>query len=512
MLDVARWRQAGAIARIARSNPFLPERLELERAALGTRFVEVPRIKWRRPGQTMEQMFPNFFPIAELGTELLEASRQSLREGASANEEQLRTYEDLGLVVLYFRYSRRLGELVRESLDARPPQKIPLWDDFSREYRHYFELPGRTFPSDHDAAHALAGLYQIERAYHSIFQYIAGGSMSAAKLRASIWQSIFTHDMQRYGRVLFDHMQDIPSLIIGPSGSGKELVARAIGLSRYIPFDARQQRFQASFVGSFHAVNLAALATTLIESELFGHRKGAFTGALADREGWLEVCQDLGTVFLDEIAEVEPAIQVKLLRVLQERRFQRLGDTEDRTFQGKLIAATNRDLGRAMQRSEFREDLYYRLCADVVRTPSLHQQITEEPGDLANLVAFAVSRTFSAGDAERDVLSAEVVSWIEEHLGIDYAWPGNFRELEQCVRNIMVRREYHPMQVHPNDAASDLTAAIRAGRLTESELVTAYCKIVFQQSGSYRAAAQRLQIDWRTVKARLNDGEKIPTT
>ncbi len=162
--------------------------------------------------------------------------------------------------------------------------------------------------------------------------------MSAARLRAAVWQSIFTHDMRRYRRTLYEQIGDFTTLITGPSGTGKELVARAIGLSRYTPFDPKTLTFTEDFTGSFHALNLSALPPTLIESELFGHRRGAFTGALQDRRGWLEVCRPLGTVFLDEVGELDASIQVKLLRVIQTRMFQPLGDTTDRHFHGTSVS------------------------------------------------------------------------------------------------------------------------------------------------------------------------------
>src|SRR4030095_14042265 len=112
------------------------------------------------------------------------------------------------------------------------------------------------------------------------------------------WQSISTHDMRRYRRGLYARMGDVATLISGPSGTGKELVARAIGLARYIPFDRARHALAEDFAGSFHALALSALSPTLIESELFGHRRGAFTGALEDRAGWLEVCPPMGTRFL----------------------------------------------------------------------------------------------------------------------------------------------------------------------------------------------------------------------
>ena len=114
-------------------------------------------------------------------------------------------------------------------------------------------------------------------------------------------------------------------------------MARAIGHARFIPFDPGKQAFVEDFRGGFYPLNLSALSATLIESELFGHKKGAFTGAAEHRTGWLEVCPPLGTVFLDEIGETEAAVQVKLLHVLQTRTFQRVGDTQDRRFQGKIL-------------------------------------------------------------------------------------------------------------------------------------------------------------------------------
>ena len=153
----------------------------------------------------------------------------------------------------------------------------------------------------------------------------------------------------------------------------------------------------------------------MIESELFGHRKGAFTGALQDHSGWLEVCPPLGTVFLDEIGELDGSIQVKLLRVLETREFQRLGETTSRKFQGKVIAATNRDMAREMKAGRFREDLYYRLCSDLIVTPSLREQLADSPEELRNLVLFIAKRI--AGPEEAEALAGEVELWIEGTLG-----------------------------------------------------------------------------------------------
>ena len=297
-------------------------------------------------------------------------------------------------------------------------------------------------------------------------------------------------------------MGDYTTLITGSSGTGKELVAQAIGLSRYIPFDASAGKFREEFSGSFYPVNLAALSPTLIESELFGHKRGAFTGAVVDREGWLEVCPPLGAVFLDEIGEIDASIQVKLLRVLQSRIFSRLGETAPRQFRGKIIAATNRDLSVEMHQGRFRQDFYYRLCSDIVHVPSLHERIADHPDELRHLVSHLAHRAVGDEAAE---LAEEVVAWIEAHLGRDYAWPGNIRELEQCLRNVLIRRAYRPPDAKPAvDAHEDLLRAISSAALTADELLRRYCTLTFAATGSYEATARKLNLDRRTVRAKID--------
>ena len=351
--------------------------------------------------------------------------------------------------------------------------------------------------------------------------------MPAARLRAMVWESIFTHDMRRYTRSLHRTMADVPTLISGPSGSGKELVARAIGLSGFIPFDPGSRVFLAGEAEMYVPLNLSALAPTLIESELFGHVKGAFTFAHKDREGWLERCGEHGAVFLDEIGELDAAIQVKLLRVLETRRFQRVGSTDTLPFKGKIIAATNRDLAAEMHAGRFRHDLYYRLCADQVATPSLAEQLADRPEDLPELVRFIarealVKRTDRPNDlayepatndsfaVEVERLTSEVVAWIDRELGRGFAWPGNFRELGQCVRNVMIRGSYRPplapqARVGGLGPVEELLRRIRGVEITVNEFLGRYYALAYDRSGeSYTAAGRRLDVDWRVVKLRLD--------
>jgi transcriptional regulator with AAA-type ATPase domain len=486
-----------AVSRLAYCNPFLPERIAYERQALGPEFVETGEV-WH-VGSELDGRNPNV-PKLNLRVEALaEDLRGRLLTDRRVGKKEARLYRDLVIYLLYNRYEDLFNGVVEEGCSAE--RRIDFFGDFREDFTRFFKLDGRSLQPESNATHLFACFFQVRRAFKLVFRHLVGGSMPAARLRAAVWQSIFSHDMRRYRRSLYEHMGDITTLVTGPTGTGKELVARAVGMARYIPFDAETRRFAEDFEGSFYALNLSALSPTLIESELFGHRRGAFTGALEDRPGWLEVCPPLGTVFLDEIGEVDPAIQVKLLRVLQTRVFQRLGEAEDRKFQGKIIAATNRSPEAEMRAGRLREDFYYRLCSDLITTPSLAEQLADSPEALHQLVCHLAQRI--AGQEEADALAAEVEVWVDQHLGNEYPWPGNVRELEQCVRNVMIRGEYRPQA--SATAEDDLGQRVLEGTLTADELLTRYIRRVYERAGSYQQAARRLGLDRRTVKARVTE-------
>jgi DNA-binding NtrC family response regulator len=196
------------------------------------------------------------------------------------------------------------------------------------------------------------------------------------------------------------------------------------------------------------------------------------------------------------------AIQVKLLRVIETRRFSAVGETVSREFEGKLIGATNRNLPAEIRAGRFREDLYYRLCADLIHTPSLADQIHDSPRVLHELLHYMTVRTVG-DEAERCL--PEIEEWIAKHLPADYAWPGNYRELEQCVRNVIIRRSYQPLanEDGQGDGVDDFYRRFRAGEFSADELLARYAARVYRLTGSYEEAARRMGMDRRTVKAKV---------
>jgi transcriptional regulator with AAA-type ATPase domain len=481
-----------AVSKLAYANPFLPERIQFERAALGRDYVPSAPV-WSASVSDPNAPSPNVARLHARLSPMIESTGRRIQATPGASGEERAIYEDNVHYLLYQRYYS----------DFISSRTWSFYQRFEADWRALLPVAAG-FESSGEAAHFFACFRQVQRAFHHIFDNIIGNSMPAAQLRASAWQSVFTHDPRRYRRKLYRRMGDFPTLITGPSGTGKELVARAIAGSRYVPFDAARCRFEDPAGESFIAMNLAALSPSLIESELFGHKRGAFTGAIGDRKGWLEACPAAGSVFLDELGEMDLSIQVKLLRVIETRRFSVVGDTAPREFQGKLIAATNRDLTEEIRAGRFREDLYYRLCADLVRTPSLRQQIEDSPEVLRDLLLFMVRRV--VGDEAEQAL-AEVEDWVRNHMPRDYAWPGNYRELEQCVRNVIIRRSYRPMEERAAPSEGSFFRRFERGELTAEEVVGHYAALVYRQAGTYEETARRLGLDRRTVKAKVDEFE-----
>ena len=478
-----------AVAGLGYSNPFLPERIRYERAALGREFVAGGPV-WSASVSNPDATPPNVVSIYGKLNRRIAEFHARLAKAPDVSEEELTAYEESVHYLLYQRYHAAF---------VAAQGKWGFYREFLADWNRLCRLPGKHWESALKPAHVFACYRQIQRAFHHIYDNIIGNSMPAARLRASIWQSIFTHDMHLYRRTLYRKMGEFPTLITGPSGTGKELIARAIAASRYVAFDTDRMAFADQAAESFLPINIAALSPALIESELFGHRRGSFTGAIGDRKGWLEACPESGSVFLDELGEMDLSIQVKLLRVIETRKFSAVGDTATREFKGKLIAATNRNLEQEIRAGRFREDLYYRMCADLIQTPSLADQIQDSPGVLHELVHYMTLRT--VGDEAKQVLP-EVEAWIRTHLPREYAWPGNYRELEQCIRNVIIRRSYRPI-AQSGSSEDAFSIRFRAGELTADELLSRYAAQVYRLTGSYEEAARRMGLDRRTVKAKV---------
>ena len=279
-------------------------------------------------------------------------------------------------------------------------------------------------------------------------------------------------------------------MITGESGTGKELVARALHFN-----SSRAKR-------PFLPVNCAAIPDTLLESELFGYKRGAFTDARQDRSGLL-VQADGGTVFLDEVAELPPPLQAKLLRVLQEREVRPLGSTQSVPIDVRFVSATNRNLQQMLQSGEFREDLYYRLNVIQIALPPLR----DRPEDVLPLATHLLHQSATRAGKRAGAISPRAAKLL-----LAYPWPGNARELENVVERAVAlsqREELDVADLPPTllqRRSPDMVAEAAARQLTLSDLERAYIQqILDEEHGNKTRAAQRLGLDRKTLYRKLEE-------
>jgi formate hydrogenlyase transcriptional activator len=280
---------------------------------------------------------------------------------------------------------------------------------------------------------------------------------------------------------------DSTVLIQGETGTGKELIARAI------------HNVSARCGRTFIKLNCAAIPLDLLESELFGHEKGAFTGAIAQRIGRFETA-DKGTLFLDEVGDIPPALQPKLLRVLQEQEFERLGSTHTRQVNVRLVAATNRDLTEMMEQGEFRTDLYYRLNVFPIRIPPLR----ERREDIPLLVEYFMDKY-----ARRMGKRIETIPTATMQKLVDWPWPGNVRELQNMIeRGVILSRGFvleiplTELEQSPVPVRSDLNAASTLQAFEREHILHALRDTGWIIGGPAGAAA-RLGLNRSTLNARM---------
>jgi DNA-binding NtrC family response regulator len=362
------------------------------------------------------------------------------------------------------------------------------------------ELLGNLAARGIDASQAVRVLelfYQMRRAHLAVATRLVGGGPSMRKLREELWNSLFTRDVRRYERFLWSRMEDFSTLLVGETGTGKGQAAQALGRSGFVPFDDKRQVFSARFTELFVPIHLGEHPESLIESELFGHRKGAFTGAIENHDGVLARTQPHGTLFLDEIGEVTLPVQVKLLRVLQERTYTPVGAREPRRFSGRIVAATHRSLSTLREEGRLRDDFFYRLSTHTIALPSLRTRLAESPGELALLVRHLCSRI--VGDSS-PAIAEEVCQAIQRDLGAGYDFPGNVRELEQCARRVLLTGHCAPDQGTIASCAAPLDALLTQLDVSADELVSRYCSALHARCGSYVEVARVTGLDRRTVK------------
>ncbi len=277
--------------------------------------------------------------------------------------------------------------------------------------------------------------------------------------------------------------QSTTVLLTGESGTGKEVIARFI--------HRRSPRSEEPFV----AVNCAALSETLLESEMFGHEKGAFTGALQSRRGRFELAHG-GTLFLDEVAETTVNLQAKLLRVLQEQQFERLGGTRTILVDVRVIAATNKDLAQAMAEKSFREDLYYRLNVFPIALPPLR----ERREDILPLAEFLCRRIAVRMGRRCGSLSPGIQQMLYR-----YNWPGNVRELENALERALIVSRADAIQPEHLSLKMD-TKASSSGAATLAEIEkAAILEALARNRGERRCTAEQLGVSLRTLQYRLKE-------
>lgn len=398
------------------------------------------------------------------------------------------------IVFLFDVYHRHVGDLdgliEREMAKPGTSTRVPFAAaGLARLREHGFEGV--------EAARFFAIFYQLRRAHYFIVRGLRGAAPCMHEFRRRLWNNVFTSDVRWYDKYLWDRMEDFSTLLLGETGAGKGAAAAAIGRSGFIPFDESRGQFVESFQQTFIAANLAQYPETLLEAELFGYRKGAFTGAVENYQGLFGRCSPHGAVFLDEIGEIGAPVQVKLLQVLQERTFTPVGSREATRFHGRIVAATNRSLDELRQR-QFRDDFFYRISSDIIEVPSLRQRLREDPAELNLLLQALLDRMTGQPSPE---LAERVAIALSDSPGSDYPWPGNVRELEQAIRRILLTGRYDSNSIRSSGdgSAEPLAQQIQSVSLTAGELLAQYCRRAYARFGTRAETARRLALDPRTV-------------
>jgi DNA-binding NtrC family response regulator len=426
--------------------------------------------------------------------------RQRLKNISTEGELNWKTFtgEDREIIRIallhdaYHRYINEFDTLIVKQIEA---SNVPCSVPFAKDTLNFLRQRGF---STEEARHNFAFFYQLRRAWYFIYYGLIGQSSSMEELRSHLWRSIFTYDPSLYEKFLWSRMEDFSTFLVGETGTGKGTAATAIGRSGFIPFDEKKDCFAESFTSNFIEINLSQFPEALIESELFGHKKGSFTGAIGDHQGVFSRCSRYGAIFLDEIGDISIPAQIKLLKVIQERNFSAVGSHKKLHFHGRVIAATNKPLDKLRRQGTFRDDFYYRLCSDTIHIPSLRQQIAEDHNSIRILLDHVVQRII--GEPVPELLES-IMKILDKEIGPRYHWPGNVRELEQATRSILVTRDYKGDTSSVSLSLTDrLHKAIEEESVNAQELLSSYCNILYQRHGTFLEVSRITRLDRRTVK------------
>ena len=491
------------ISRLHGTNPFDPAWEALVRGALRSDYVPADGVGCSPggvPSGNLERL------TAELAVGVVCAARD-LESGVVGTPRELGVYQGAALYALWEEY----GSLLQGIID-RDEVEVPFYDAFVERHRFLFHHPGIAVP---EPSHLLALFYQARRAWYFTWKKIRGGSKGAAAARVAIWQASMGSDACTYAGSLYHRMDEIPVLITGETGTGKELAAECVGWSRYLPFDPQARRFALKYAGEMHVRNLCEVPRELVESALFGHKRGSFTGAAADATGCFALPKAYGSLFLDEIGELPEHVQVKLLRPLQSREYVPIGETRPRKLLGRHLFATHRDLEALCGEGKFRADLLERMNGVPIHMPSLREMIDEAPEEMRDYV-----RGFVADKIDDP---AQVEAWTERVAGAiratraGYAWPRNLRELKNYTERCLLTDSGASLRavavpegaaaVTPSEPPSSgspnsglLGARAEEGRVTVEELTRAYVTRVYVLTHQNQSeTARRTGLTWRMV-------------
>lgn len=492
---------AQSLARLILENPFEDDRHRLEREILG--------ISGRDHSDRSE-----LASILALLEDLLRSCRAQLQESpVQAGSADATLYQELVLLHLFYQHGRDFDRLIEVSHGrGSADQRIPFYERFIRELGYW--LPGGLSGecAAIGEARIFALFFQVRRAFQHLFQDIVGTSPAAQRLRARLWQSLFTVRMDRYRRSLVGRMADVVTTLTGPGGVGKGRVAHALALSRYIPFNPQRSEFEHDFLRGFVPIQVDAHQNGVLERHLLRNAlpatatarntataassESANDAALSDA---LEQVTAYGTLFFDEITRIEPALQGIILALLHLRGRPPAGQSTSQFYQGYLVFASKVDLAAAVERGQLSEELYFRIGADRIQLESLASTLAEYPSELDKLVLNCARKL--AGADEAPALTDEVLQAIKRDLPPNYEWPGNYRELEQCVRSVLMHGNYTPVPLSTQSSPSALLAGeFERGSLSVDALLSRYITHLFAHTPNYEELGRKLGIDRRTVK------------